>query len=335
MRSPKDLHKLLDQYVAGQDEVKKALSLAVFHHCAKADLRANHGMPILLKQNLLIVGPTGCGKTYLLDVLAKNIAFPIFTINALELSKVGWAGPSLNDYLVQFYNECQDMYPKEARQFMFEHCIIFIDELDKICIPAVGQGGTDHNQGTQHSLLKILEGSVTNLDFGSGHSYRGVSVDLSNILFIFGGNFEAVRKKLNDRNNSLSIGFASEAKKDTDINTIHKELIATGMEKELAGRIANLVEVKKLTRSELRSILINKTEGILWQYQKLYAYYTGEMLTVSNYHINKILDMAEASDLGARSLHTATEEILRDRFYNIETRYEMEILESEIKKSEN
>lgn len=338
MRSPKQLYALLDKKVAGQHDVKKALSLAVYNHCVAANMYFQTGVNAKLKNNLLIVGPTGCGKTYMMESLGEFIRYPVFHINALEITGHGWKGNGIEDHLSNLADKCKSYYSADTWQHAFENAIVFIDELDKLCRPSISSAGTDHNKTAQFALLKAIEGTTLYLETDTFKKRSAVSeINTRNMMFVFGGNFEEVRKELNKHNNKQSIGFVDTASSDRDdLSVIHKELMKAGMAQEFAGRIATIVEVQKLTRAEYRQALLNPVDGALMPYMKIYRYQHNCDMTISNYYINKIIDICEKSEIGARGLHTAIEQVLREVMYNTESYWDNEIESHEpLKKTED
>lgn len=259
------------------------------------------GEPYGTKSNVMIVGPTGCGKTYLIKQLEKIFnRIPFLHIDATSLSKEGYSGDSLEDVVSKWVSDVGA--PSN-------YGVVFVDEVDKICLPSADTSGT-WNLAIQHSLLKLVEGKqIYNRGYKGAHS--------ENMLFIFGGNFESVRKQLFETTNKRSIGFHNPVEQTNDLHRIHVELTKVGMLPELIGRISQITEVTKFTKKELKELFLNPIHGPYENYRNLFEFALGE-LKLSNYYINKIVDICLVNETGARGLQTAMDEVIKDMIFNIE-----------------
>lgn len=305
INSARELYNILDSYVVGQEEAKKALSSAIFMHLMR-NLRGWNPLSSFgygRKSNLLLMGPSGCGKTYMMDVIESVIGIPVFRINASEISRMGFAGTCLKDHFESFARQLHG--PEDLP--IFEHSVIFIDEIDKICIPCTTSTGENHNLALQHSLLKVVEG--TEYQIGSA------TISTKNMLFILAGNFAEVRAKRKD-SKKLSIGFggAPEKAKKT---SLQQELVSSGMILELVGRMTNAAEIYQLTKRQLKQALIGVENNIVDDYQDLLEM-LGSDFTLNAYYINKIVDQCFTDGTGARGLQSAVDALIRDKFFDLE-----------------
>lgn len=305
--SPKRIEALLEKTVIGQKEAKKAISVTGFLHILRiANVEHQLNDFPLKKQNILLMGPTGCGKTLLVSTLAKELGVPFYEIHAKDISQQGWKGNSLEDHLLRHK---ESLHYEKEKQWMFPYSIIFIDEFDKICKPTISSTGTDWSKETQGSILKAVEGCVVH----AGESVKtGSEIDTTNMWFIFSGNFEDLRK---DRANiKKSIGFFDDKSKATAKKDLHEELIKYGVIPELAGRISQVVELETLTKKQLKSALLDSDRSI---YQTYKGYYRilGKELVLTKAEISRIITKCFKSKIGARGLDMAVDELLRKDIY--------------------
>ena len=298
--SPSIIYRKLSKVVIGQDKVKRAVSNAVFMHYLKAYRLVALDKPYGPKSNILIVGPTGAGKTHImktLETVTRDI--PILHLDATAMTNYGFQGNSLEDLILDWkFKGVGDMA---------DYGIIFIDEIDKLCSPLQSSKSEDWNKTLQQGILKIVEGCVIR--------DKGKEIDTSNILFVFGGNFSELRKRISENAAKKAIGFKSEDKSKMNMERIHGELVEAGLIQELAGRISTIVEVTKLSKKELKEIFKNE-EGPYYNYVDLFKV-IDEDLELSEYYIDKIVDICIKTDTGARGLQTALDEILENRIFNL------------------
>lgn len=297
--SPSMVYNKLSEKVIGQEKVKKAISNAVFMHYLKAyryyALNKDYGP----KSNILVVGPTGCGKTHIMKTVEKIVPdIPVLHLDATAMTNYGFQGNSMEDYLIEW---------KRKEGPAADYGIVFMDELDKLCVPVSTTKSEDWNKTLQQSILKIVEGTVIR--------EKGYILDTANILFIFGGNFSELRQRVADNSKKRGIGFKSEGAVELDLERLHKELVETGLVQELAGRISTIVEVKELTRKELKTIL-KDPNGPYENMRDLFRVF-GEELELSDYYLDKIVDICIATKTGARGLQTALDEIMENKIFNI------------------
>lgn len=311
MSSPARIYELLSEKVVGQHEAKQKLSNIVFAHAVKVHKHYTMNVAYGVKSNLLILGPTGCGKSYMMKTLRDRLNFPVITINALYLTNEGWHGRGLAEYFTKEYTALKAECGSESARYLLSNAIIFIDEVDKLCYQAMSNGGGDHNRFIQHGLLSAVE--EQDIEIGKG---VGV-INTKNMLFIFGGNFEDLRNQLKNFK-PKTMGFAAAKPVDANVDMLHQELIKAGLIPELVGRISNFTVVSKLTEKELKQALLNVNGGVLQQYRELFDY-IGYDLELSDYHIKKIVKRCHKSDLGARGLVAAVEEVLEGMIYQLET----------------
>lgn len=297
--SPKIIYDRLSEKVIGQDKVKKAVANAVFMHYLKTYRLYALDKPYGPKSNVLIVGPTGAGKTHVMKTLEDILPeIPVLHLDATALTNYGFQGNSLESMLIDWKKN-----EGEAANFG----IVFIDEVDKLCAPVQTNKHEDWNKTLQQGILKIVEGTVVR--------EGGRNIDTSNVLFIFGGNFSELRKRLFSQLNRRGIGFKAEKPLNIDLSRIHSELVQTGLIQELAGRISTIVEVKELTRKDLKRIL-RDPHGPYYNYKDLFSI-LDESLNLSEYYMDKIIDICLVTKTGARGLQTALDEILEDKIFNI------------------
>lgn len=252
------------------------------------------------KSNGLLIGPSGCGKTYLIQKLGELLDFPVVTINSTQITATGWSGHDIDSYMEKVF---KSDHPKK------DGTIIFIDEFDKICLPAVGQNGTDLNKQTQYAFLTLLESDKYSIDAGMHRKY---DVDTSNLLFLFGGNFEYIRKAEEATMAKNGIGFNPDNshKEEVQTKSISQKLQDNNVARELAGRISLMASVKDLTRDDLRNILTVSENNLLEEYKELVN------VEINSGEIEKILDICEAAKTGARGLRSAVDQIVMDKVFN-------------------
>lgn len=292
---PKETYEKLSDYVIGQDEAKKCVSNALFLHYMKTRRCILEDADYGPKSNMLLVGPTGCGKTHLLKSLERvHPGIPILHIDATCITKSGFDGNSLDDLILKWRNEFG---------------IVFIDEIDKLCGELKTTKSDNWYKELQQNILKIVEGTKL-------HEKHGKGVDTSNILFIFGGNFKDLRENMKKEANKVSIGFKATKHEAKDFKYLHQELMNVGIIPELAGRIAQVVELEPLTKDSLREIFYS-AKGPYANYIDLMNF-IGYDLYLTEDEIDDIVNKAYELNTGARGLQTGLDDFLADYIFQLE-----------------
>lgn len=317
---PKDIAKFLDQYVIGQDEAKKYLSVAVYNHYKRLNQRKDDEVEIE-KSNILMAGQTGTGKTLLARTIAKFLNVPFAIVDATVFTEAGYVGEDVESILSRLLQVCN--YDVKAA----EHGIIYIDEIDKISRKSDNPSITRDvsGEGVQQAMLKLLEGSEVLVPPQGGRKHpeaKMVKVDTANILFICGGAFEGIDKLIAQRLNQAKIGF----KKGKDKDKVEKEnflkylsptdLRTFGLIPELIGRLPVLVHLDPLDKETLQSILTEPKNALVKQYQKIFKS-EGVTLTFSDEAMNFIVTKALEFQLGARGLRSICEAIMTDAMFEV------------------
>ncbi len=322
--SPKEIKKILDDYVIGQEEAKKVLSVAVYNHYKRINYEKEEKKEDveIQKSNILLLGPTGCGKTLLASTLAKILNVPFAIADATTLTEAGYVGEDVENILLKLIQAADGDVSKA------EKGIIYIDEIDKITRKSENPSITRDvsGEGVQQALLKIVEGTVASVppQGGRKHPHQElIQINTANILFICGGAFEGLEKIIQDRTGKKMIGFGTKIQSNKEISKykvfeelLPQDLLRYGLIPEFIGRLPIVATLKELDKEALKRILVEPKNALVKQYKKLFEIDNVE-LEFSDEAIGAIVDKAIERKTGARGLRSIIEEIMTDIMFEI------------------
>ncbi len=322
---PLDIYSVLNDYVVSQEESKRTLAVAVYNHYKRVRMGLDDGEVELQKSNILLLGPTGCGKTLLAQTLARILNVPFAIADATALTEAGYVGEDVENILLKLI-QAADFDIKKA-----ETGIIYIDEVDKIARKADNPSITRDvsGEGVQQALLKILEGTVASVPPQGGRKHphqEFLSIDTTNILFICGGAFAGLDKIIERRIGKNTVGFgadirsrSSEESAEMLASVMPEDLMSFGLIPEFVGRLPVISAVHQLTREDLVEILVEPKNALVKQYQRFFGYDSIELVFTED-ALWEISDHALARETGARGLRSIIELALLDVMFELPSR---------------
>jgi ATP-dependent Clp protease ATP-binding subunit ClpX len=322
---PKEIYDVLNDYVVGQEEAKRTLSVAVYNHYKRVQMATTENDVELQKSNILLLGPTGCGKTLLAQTLARILNVPFAIADATALTEAGYVGEDVENILLKLI-QAADFDVKKA-----ETGIIYIDEVDKVARKADNPSITRDvsGEGVQQALLKILEGTVASVPPQGGRKHphqEFLTIDTTNVLFICGGAFAGLEKIIGKRIGKNAVGFGADIKSRKSVEAdellsqvMPEDLLAYGLIPEFIGRLPVVSAVHQLTRQDLVRILVEPKNALVKQYQRFFNYDSIELIFTDD-ALWEISDKALDRETGARGLRSIIEHALLDVMFELPSR---------------
>ncbi|MFL9844694.1 ATP-dependent Clp protease ATP-binding subunit ClpX [Flavobacterium rhizosphaerae] len=328
LKKPKEIRAFLDQYVIGQDQTKKVLSVAVYNHYKRLLQQQGDDEVEIEKSNILMVGQTGTGKTLVAKTIARMLNVPLTIVDATVLTEAGYVGEDVESILTRLL-QAADYDVKKA-----ERGIVFIDEIDKIARKGDNPSITRDvsGEGVQQALLKLLEGTIVNVPPKGGRKHpdqKFIEVNTQDILFIAGGAFDGIERVISKRLNHQAVGYSNSRRDNIDKENllqyiIPKDVKDFGLIPEIIGRLPVLTHMDPLDKETLRAILTEPKNALIKQYTKLFAM-DDVSLTVTEDALDYIVDKAMEYKLGARGLRSLCEAILTESMYELPGSEETEL----------